>query len=134
MEFKVNLALFKSTEDSLKARYKEKYDPSKKYPQYSGNMQLTEMDIIKMVTYLQKAKPEATDYNPEGVVTVRAVGYINTSKNGLQYLSINLEPDYKTLKAIEEAEMSGGAATPTSTSTSTGTPIANKVEEDFIPF
>ena len=71
MEFKVNLALFKSTEESLKARYKEKYDPSKKYPQYSGNMQLTEMDIIKMVTYLQKAKPEATDYNPEGVVTVR---------------------------------------------------------------
>tara|TARA_S200000501_G_scaffold238371_1_gene223402 strand:+ start:869 stop:1273 length:405 start_codon:yes stop_codon:yes gene_type:complete len=134
MEFKVNLALFKSTEDSLKARYKEKYDPSKKYPQYSGNMQLTEMDIIKMVTYLQKAKPEATDYNPEGVVTVRAVGYINTSKNGLQYLSINLEPDYKTLKAIEEAEMSGGATTPTSTSTSTPTPIANKVEEDFIPF
>ena len=52
----------------------------------------------------------------------------------MQYLSINLEPDYKTLKAIEEAEMSGGAATPTSTSTSTGTPIANKVEEDFIPF
>ena len=91
MEFKVNLALFKSTEDSLKARYKEKYDPSKKYPQYSGNMQVTQMDIVKMVNYLQKAKPEATDYNPEGVVTIRAVGYINTSKNGLQYLSINLE-------------------------------------------
>ena len=129
MEFKVNLALFKSTEESLKARYKEKYDPSKKYPQYSGNMQLTEMDIIKMVTYLQKAKPEATDYNPEGVVTVRAVGYINTSKNGLQYLSINLEPDYKTLKAIEEAD--SGFTPPT---TPTPTPTANKVEEDFIPF
>ena len=130
MEFKVNLALFKSTEESLKARYKEKYDPSKKYPQYSGNMQVTQMDIVKMVNYLQKAKPEATDYNPEGVVTVRAVGYINTSKSGLQYLSINLEPDYKTLKAIEEAEMSGGAVTPSNTTA----PRTVDKEEDFIPF
>ena len=93
-------------------------------------MQLTEMDIIKMVTYLQKAKPEATDYNPEGVVTVRAVGYINTSKNGLQYLSINLEPDYKTLKAIEEKE---------NRSLDAGMNLSDpKVpetkEEDFIPF
>ena len=126
MEFKVNLALFKSTEESLKARYKEKYDPSKKYPQYSGNMQLTEMDIIKMVTYLQKAKPEATDYNPEGVVTVRAVGYINTSKNGLQYLSINLEPDYKTLKAIEEKESGVTSSTPAPRNVDT--------TEDIIPF
>ena len=131
MEFKVNLALFKSTEESLKARYKEKYDPSKKYPQYSGNMQLTEMDIIKMVTYLQKAKPEATDYNPEGVVTVRAVGYINTSKNGLQYLSINLEPDYKTLKAIEEKENRSIDAGMTN---STPAPRSVDPTEDFIPF
>ena len=132
MEFKVNLALFKSTEESLKARYKEKYDPSKKYPQYSGNMQVTQMDIVKMVNYLQKARPEATDYNPEGVVTVRAVGYINTSKSGLQYLSINLEPDYKTLKAIEEAEMSGSTTTPTPSSTTA--PRTVDKEEDFIPF
>ena len=132
MEFKVNLALFKSTEESLKARYKAKYDPSKKYPQYSGNMQVTQMDIVKMVNYLQKAKPEATDYNPEGVVTVRAVGYINTSKSGLQYLSINLEPDYKTLKAIEEAEMSGSTTTPTPSSTTA--PRTVDKEEDFIPF
>ena len=104
MEFKVNLALFKATEDSLKARYGDKYDPSKKYPQYNGTMQVTQMDIVKMVNYLQKAEPEVTDYHPEGAVTVRASAYINTSKSGLQYLSINLEPDYKTLKAIEEKE------------------------------
>ena len=132
MEFKVNLALFKSTEESLKARYKEKYDPSKKYPQYSGNMQLTEMDIIKMVTYLQKAKPEATDYNPEGVVTVRAVGYINTSKNGLQYLSINLEPDYKTLKAIEEAD--SGTTPKANSEWKSSSKVPDQKEEDFIPF
>ena len=129
MEFKVNLALFKSTEDSLKARYGEKYDPNKNYPQYSGSMQLPEMEIIKMVEYLQKATPERSDYHPEGAVTVRASGYVNTSKSGLQYLSINLEPDYKTLKAIEAAD-NGMAPTP---STSSTPPVQTK-EEDFIPF
>ena len=131
MEFKVNLALFKSTEESHKARYKEKYDPSKKYPQYSGNMEVTQMDIVKMVNYLQKAKPEATDYHPEGVVTIRAVGYINKAKSGLQYLSINLEPDYKTLKAIEEAEMSGVSK---EWKSSPKVPAAEDSGEDFIPF
>ena len=57
-----------------------------------------------MCTYLQKATPEKSDYHPEGAVTVRASAYINKSKSGLQYLSINLEPDYKTLKSIEEKE------------------------------
>ena len=129
MEFKVNLALFKSTEESLKARYGENYDPSKKYPQYSGSMQLPEMEIIKMVEYLQKATPERSDYHPEGAVTVRASAYVNTSKSGLQYLSINLEPDYKTLMAIKETD-SGM----TSTSSESSTPPVQTEESDFIPF
>ena len=128
MEFKVNLALFKSTEESLKARYGEKYDPSKKYPQYSGSMQLPEMEIIKMVEYLQKATPERSDYHPEGAVTVRASAYVNTSKSGLQYLSINLEPDYKTLMAIRETD-NGMSPTPTPVAQAT-----NNVQEDIIPF
>ena len=129
MEFKVNLALFKSTEEGNKKFYGDKYDPSKPYPQYTGNIQFTEMDIIKMVEYLQKATPERTDFHPEGSVTVKASAYVNTSKSGLQYLSINLEPDYKTLKAIGAADY--GMA-PTS-STSSTPPVQTK-EEDFIPF
>ena len=128
MEFKVNLALFKATEDSLKARYGDKYDPSKKYPQYNGTMQLPEMEIIKMVEYLQKATPERSDYHPEGAVTVRASAYINTSKSGLQYLSINLEPDYKTLMAIRETD-NGMSSTPTPVAQ-----VTNNVQEDIIPF
>ena len=77
MEFKVNLALFKATEEGNKKFYGDKYDPSKPYPQYTGNIQLTEMDIIKMVEYLQKATPERTDFHPEGSVTVRALSLIH---------------------------------------------------------
>ena len=129
MEFKVNLALFKSTEEGNKKFYGDKYDPSKPYPQYTGNIQLIEMDIIKMVEYLQKATPERTDFHPEGSVTVKASAYVNTSKSGLQYLSINLEPDYKTLMAIKETD-SGM----TSTSSESSTPPVQTKEEDFIPF
>ena len=128
MDFKLNLALFKSTEESNKKFYGDKSDPSKNYPQYNGNIQLSEMDIIKLVTYLQKAKPKPNDYHPEGVVTVKAVGYINKSKNGLQYLGINLEPDYKTLKEIEESETD---ASPELKSSSEVQVLAN---DDFIPF
>ena len=130
MEFKVNLALFKATEDSLKARYGDKYAPSKKYPQYNGTMQVTQMDIVKMVNYLQKAEPEVTDYHPEGAVTVRASAYINKSKSGLQYLSINLEPDYKTLKAIEEKE----SGVSQEWKSSPKVPAAEDSGEDLIPF
>jgi len=129
MEFKVNLALFKSTEEGNKKFYGDKYDPSKPYPQYTGNIQLNDMDIIKMVEYLQKATPERTDFHPEGSVTVKASAYVNTSKSGLQYLSINLEPDYKTLMAIKETD-SGM----TSTSSESSTPPVQTKEEDFIPF
>ena len=130
MDFKLNLALFKPTEESNKKYYGDKYDPSKNYPQYNGNIQLSEMDIIKLCTYLQKAKPKCNDYHPEGVVTVKAVGYINTSKNGLQYLGISLEPDYKTLKEIEVAD---AGANPEWKS-SPKVPAAEDSGEDFIPF
>jgi len=129
LEFKVKLALFKSTEEGNKKFYGDKYDPSKPYPQYTGNIQFTEMDIIKMVEYLQKATPERTDFHPEGAVTVKASAYVNTSKSGLQYLSINLEPDYKTLMAIKETD---NGMVPTSSESSTP-PVQTK-EEDFIPF
>ena len=91
-------------------------------------MQVTQMDIVKMVNYLQKAEPEVTDYHPEGAVTVRASAYVNTSKSGLQYLSINLEPDYKTLMAIRETD-NGMSPTPTPVAQAT-----NNVQEDIIPF
>nr|BAR30226.1 hypothetical protein [uncultured Mediterranean phage uvMED] len=125
MDFKLPLAVFSQTEDDLKKRYKENYDSSKNYPKYSGVMQLTEDQIIKLCTYVQKAKPEHSDFHGEGVVTIRATGYLNESKAGKKYIGLNLEPDYKTMKAIEESDASDSA--------SPSTPAPTKQEEDF-PF
>ena len=104
MDFKLPLAVFSQDAEDHKKRYKENYDPNKNYPKYSGVMQITEADIIKLCEYVQKAKPEHSDFHGEGVVTIRATGYLNESKMGKKYIGLNLEPDYKTMKAIEEAD------------------------------
>ena len=123
MDFKLPLAVFSQTAEDHKKRYKENYDPNKNYPKYSGVMQITEADIIKLCTYVQKAKPEHSDFHGEGVVTIRATGYLNESKQGKKYIGLNLEPDFKTMKAIEEADAND--------SSSSSTP--KKQEEEF-PF
>ena len=125
MDFKLPLAVFSQTAEDHKKRYKENYDSSKNYPKYSGVMQITEEQIIKLCTYVQKAKPEHSDFHGEGVVTIRATGYLNESKAGKKYIGLNLEPDYKTMKAIEESD-TGDSASPS-------TPAPTKQEEDF-PF
>ena len=124
MDFKLPLAVFSQDAEDHKKRYKENYDPNKNYPKYSGVMQITEDQIIKLCEYVQKAQPEHSDFHGEGVVTIRATGYLNESKQGKKYIGLNLEPDYKTMKAIEEAH-----ANDTSSSNST----SKKQEEEF-PF
>ena len=123
MDFKLPLAVFSQTAEDHKKRYKENYDSSKNYPKYSGVMQITEADIIKLCTYVQKAKPEHSDFHGEGVVTIRATGYLNESKQGKKYIGLNLEPDFKTMKAIEEADANEAPAPRT----------VDKKEEEF-PF
>ena len=125
MDFKLPLAVFSQTEEDHKKRYKENYDSSKNYPKYSGVMQITEADIIKLCEYVQKAKPEHSDFHGEGVVTIRATGYLNESKAGKKYIGLNLEPDYKTMKAIEEADANDH--------TSPAPRTVDKQEEEF-PF
>ena len=123
MDFKLPLAVFSQDAEDHKKRYKENYDSSKNYPKYSGVMQITEDQIIKLCEYVQKAQPEHSDFHGEGVVTIRATGYLNESKQGKKYIGLNLEPDFKTMKAIEEADAND--------SSSSSTP---KKQEEEIPF
>ena len=129
MDFKLPLAVFSQDAEDHKKRYKENYDPNKNYPKYSGVMQITEADIIKLCEYVQKAKPEHSDFHGEGVVTIRATGYLNESKMGKKYIGLNLEPDYKTMKAIEEADASDSASPEWKSSPK----VPDKKEEEF-PF
>ena len=52
---------------------------------------------MAVASYIMNAAP-----NDRGEIPLRVNGYNNTSQGGLKYLGLSIEPDFKTLKAIEE--------------------------------
>ena len=97
MTFKANGALFKNTPEKLQERFKDRYDPSRNYPAFDGVFSIKEEDRMAFASYIMNAAP-----NDKGEIPLRVNGYNNTSQGGLKYLGLSIEPDFKTLKAIEE--------------------------------
>ena len=99
MTFKIKGAIFKNTPEKLQQRLGDRYDASKKYPDVDGVFGIKEEDRIAFARYIMNAAQ-----NDNGEVPLRVTGYNNTSQSsGVKYLGLTIEPDFKTLKAIEEA-------------------------------
>jgi hypothetical protein len=98
MTFKIKGAIFKNTAEKLQQRLGDRYDASKKYPEVDGVFGIKEEDRMALASYIMNAAP-----NDKGEVPLRVTGYNNTSQSGVKYLGLSIEPDFKTLKAIEEA-------------------------------
>ena len=99
MTFKIKGAIFKNTAEKLQQRLGDRYDASKKYPDVDGVFGIKEEDRITFARYIMNAA-----VNDKGEVPLRVNGYNNTSQaSGVKYLGLTIEPDFKTLKAIEEA-------------------------------
>jgi len=99
MTFKANGALFRNTEEKLRARLKDRFDPSKNYPMYDGVISVPADQAYAMAKYLMDAKPNDRDQIPMRISGWRK----EPASGGDAYVSMAIEPDYKTLKAIEEA-------------------------------
>ena len=98
MTFKIKGAIFKNTAEKLQQRLGDRYDANKKYPEVDGVFGIKEEDRMALASYIMNAAP-----NEKGEVPLRVTGYNNTSQSGVKYLGLSIEPDFKTLKAIEEA-------------------------------
>ncbi len=99
MTFKIKGAIFKNTAEKLQQRLGDRYDASKKYPEVDGVFGIKEEDRMAFARYIMNAA-----VNDKGEVPLRVNGYNNTSQSsGVKYLGLTIEPDFKTLKAIEEA-------------------------------
>ena len=99
MTFKINGAIFKNTAEKLQQWLGDRYDASKKYPEVNGVFGIKEGDRMAFASYIMNAAA-----NDKGEVPLRVNGYNNTSQaSGVKYLGLTIEPDFKTLKAIEEA-------------------------------
>jgi len=106
MTFKANGALFRNTEEKLRARLKDCYDASRNYPMYDGVISVPADQAYAMAKYLMDAKPNERDQIPMRISGWRK----EPASGGDAYVSMAIEPDYKTMKAIEEATPAADAA------------------------
>ena len=110
MTLELQLAVFRQTDQDNKSFYKEKFDASKKYPDYKGTVKVPVGQLEEFISYLKNAKPDNDGYVGD-YIPLRASGYTNTPKNnpnGKKFLALKIETDYKKQKEIYE----GGSMQP----------------------
>ena len=106
MTLELQLAVFRQTEQDNRSFYKERFDSSKKYPDYKGTVKVPVGQIEEFISYLKNAKPDNDGYVGD-FVPLRASGYTNTPKNnpnGKKFLALKIETDYKKQKEIYESD------------------------------
>ena len=106
MTLELQLAVFRQTEQDNKSFYKERFDSSKKYPDYKGTVKVPVGQIEEFISYLKNAKPDNDGYVGD-FIPLRASGYTNTPKNnpnGKKFLALKIETDYKKQKEIYESD------------------------------
>lgn len=86
-DFKIYGALFKENPDKQRERLGDKYDPTKNYPQYSGNLDLTAESAMDLVDYLTSATPDEN-----GRIRLPLAGWVKKTKNNDNYLSFQASP------------------------------------------
>ena len=129
MTLELQLAVFRQTEQDNRSFYKERFDSSKKYPDYKGTVKVPVGQIEEFISYLKNAKPDNDGYVGD-FIPLRASGYTNTPKNnpnGKKFLSLKIETDYKKQKEIYE----GGSMQPQMTNRN---PVDAPLGSDEIDF
>ena len=129
MTLELQLAVFRQTDQDNKSFYKEKFDASKKYPDYKGTVKVPVGQIEEFISYLKNAKPDNDGYVGD-YIPLRASGYTNTPKNnpnGKKFLALKIETDYKKQKEIYE----GGSMQPQMTNRN---PVDAPLGSDEIDF
>ena len=100
-DFALKLAIFPQTSEDHKKMRGDRYDPNKKYPEYSGVINVSQKELPALIKYLTHATPDYDDYNQDEVIPLRVSGYMNTSKKGTKYLGLKITADYKKQQDIE---------------------------------
>jgi hypothetical protein len=105
MTFKANGALFKNTPEKLQQRLGDRYNPSANYPLFDGTFSIKEEDRMAFASYVMNAGT-----NDRGEIPVKISGWAKQANSGQTYLSLAIEPDFKTQRAIQEKETATSAA------------------------
>ena len=107
MEFKLSSSIFKNSPEDLQRLHKDKYDPNKNYPNFTGALGIPKSQVLSFVEYLQYAvrtELKRDEYLDDEIIPIKVSGWAKESKSGKKFLSLSYAPDYKTLKAAEEVK------------------------------
>lgn len=118
MEFKFNSSIFKNSPEDQQRLYKDKYDPNKNYPAFTGTASIPKKDLPALVEYLHwalRTELKTDSYLNDVVIPIKISGWQKESKNGKKFLSLAYSPDYKTMLAAREAKEASELAAPAPT-------------------
>ena len=97
--FSVNGALFPQTAEDMKARMKDKYDPSKNYPTVDGVINIPVDQAYALAEYIMQGKP----LGDRNEIPLAISGWKKQSASGKNYISLSFKPHYKYEKNTEGA-------------------------------
>ena len=100
--FNIKLSVFPQSAEDHKRIRKDKYDATKKYPEFGGIANIPVSELPALLKYLTHATPDYDDYLKEEVIPLRASGYMNESKGGKKYLGLQLTSDWKKQQEVNE--------------------------------
>lgn len=94
MSFKIYGALFKQTAEALQKRLGDRYDASKNYPEYSGNIDIAANEIDALLEHLTGSTPD-----DNGKIRIPLSAWVKEAKTGRKYLSLQISPPRETAAA-----------------------------------
>ena len=97
MTFITKGAIFKNTREKLQKLMGDRFDESKKYPEVDGSFAVKDEERMAFASYIMNAP-----LNDKNEIPIKVSGYNNVSANGVKYISLTIQPDYKTQKAITD--------------------------------
>ena len=150
MDFQLQSAIYKQSDEDNRKRFKDNFDPGKKYPHLRGQIairvdelqalakflkasaSLKELETQKFA-YYNKATGN-TELEDHLAVLLDVTGYQNKTKSGTPMASLKIEPSWKMQKMIEEQALQSGASVDDSAASlakSTGGAVVQTQQEDI---
>ena len=125
MDFQLQSAIYKQSDEDNQKRFKDSYDPDKNYPHLRGQIAIRVDELQALAKYLKESaslkdlQPQKfgyynkdtreTDLEEHLAVLLDVTGYQNKTKSGTPMASLKIEASWKMRKMIEEQALQSSA-------------------------
>lgn len=150
MDFQLQSAIYKQSYEDNQKRFKDNYDPNKKYPHLRGQIAIRVDELQAFAKFLRESaslkdlqpqkfayynkETRQTEIEEHLAVLLDVTGYQNKTKSGTPMASLKIEASWKMQKMIEEqAPQSGAFVDDSAASLAKGTAgtVVTPAEEDI---